>query len=320
MKHLIICTTLLISIQIASGQDKIITVKNDTIDCRIVSISHSYIQYEQKGENGYIGKFIQTEQVAEYLRKSSSQQQDLYDNQASRQKIKPEFPWLIGIYAGRGILLASTIDDENEMSYMGISKSKAEDFYKQYKRGWSFSGDIHYLISDNFGLGAKYSLFVSTAQIEDYMLPTSIFHQWFDEFLCLTYKKTQYIHFAGPSALFRQWLDTKSKFQLMETLSAGYVFYRDELRILPTSVLGSSGNGLALSDTWGADIGLSLNYNPISWLSVGINTNFKYAHLKKVYIYSNPYGEIEKNTLILEKKDYEYLTRFDYSSAINFHF
>ena len=52
------------SLHFISAQDKIITIQNDTIHCRILSVSPTYIQYEQTAENGFVtGKFIPTEQV-----------------------------------------------------------------------------------------------------------------------------------------------------------------------------------------------------------------------------------------------------------------
>ena len=43
MKKLIVGILMLISLQIVSGQDKIITIQQDTIFCRIVSVSSSHI-------------------------------------------------------------------------------------------------------------------------------------------------------------------------------------------------------------------------------------------------------------------------------------
>ena len=53
MKKLIIGLLILILPQIVRGQDQIITVQQDTIHCRIVTISSAH-QYEQKARNGYL--------------------------------------------------------------------------------------------------------------------------------------------------------------------------------------------------------------------------------------------------------------------------
>jgi len=67
MKKLIISFLIFIPLQIVSGQDKIITIQNDTIYCRIVAFSPPFIQYEQKDENKkVVGKFIPTDQILEF--------------------------------------------------------------------------------------------------------------------------------------------------------------------------------------------------------------------------------------------------------------
>ena len=75
MKKLIICLLMFIPLQMVSGQDRIITIQNDTIHCRILSISPAHIHYEQKAENEYVvGRFISAEQVLTYLRGQTDSQ------------------------------------------------------------------------------------------------------------------------------------------------------------------------------------------------------------------------------------------------------
>jgi len=236
MKNLVIGLLLFLPLQILTGQDKIITVQQDTILCRIISISSAHIQYEQK-VNGYmVGKFIPAEQVLEYYRIPQTSEPKPYDL-ASVQKIKspkpkPERRWMMGVYPGRGTLLASTAKDEKEMIAMGIPKSQAVDYSKKLKHGWSLGGDIHYMFSDYFGLGVKYSLFTSSAK-GDFTLKID---DYFPQFMCMEINEKQYIHYAGPLVMFRQWLDENRKLQLSETLSAGYIHCRDELR-MPVSCM-----------------------------------------------------------------------------------
>ena len=322
MKKLIVGILMLLPLQLVSGQDKIITIQQDTIFCRIVSISSTHIQYEQKVENQYVGKFIPTEQVSSYLRSSQLAEISPY-YQAVRQKPKPTHRWLIGVYAGGGSLLASTANDEKSMIEMGIPKSQAIDYNKKLKRGWSMNGDIHYLFSDNFGLGAKYSLFTSLVQ-KDF---TMAINSMFPEYVCVGMKEIQYIQYAGSSVIFRQWLDENHKFQLIETLSAGYVHYRDEIRMDPnqyTFLFYQNTYGipvaiysiLAESKTWGANASFSVNYFPVSRLSVGANAGFMYARLTKADFSTKQTTQ----TIKFDKKEYEYLTRLDYSLSIRFHF
>jgi hypothetical protein len=63
----------LILLHAANSQDKIITIKQDTIFCKIILISQKNIKFEEKNENGQIiTKFIETDHVYEYHKNMSS--------------------------------------------------------------------------------------------------------------------------------------------------------------------------------------------------------------------------------------------------------
>jgi hypothetical protein len=316
MKSLIIGLLLLLPLQIIHGQDKIITVERDTILCRIISVSPTHIQYEQKGNDGYmVGKFIPNEQVLEYLRSPQSSEVNPYGYPSGRQKQKTEHPWMIGIYAGVASLTASTANAEQEMIDMGVSKSKAKDYCSDLKNGWSFNGDIHYL-SDNIGFGVQYSLFFSSVRLDLTMRMDASQSAGIPEYISLDVDERVYIHYVGPSLILRQRLDDKQKFQLMETFSAGYVYYRDEIRMGEASVFGSSMNGLIEGKTWGATTGVYAEYFPTRWLSVGANAGIMYARLTKADV-STAQGT---QNVKLDKKDYVSLARLDFSLGVHFHF
>jgi len=322
----IIAVLMFISLRIMNGQDRIITIQNDTIHCRIVSISSTNIQYEQRIEGYTIGKFIPIEQVLTYLRRSQQGEINTFEQTGSNAP-KPEHRWVIGVYPGGGSILASTANDENEMIAMGIPKSQAVDYNKKLKQGWSIGSDIHYMFSDYFGLGAKYSLFTSSVQKDFTIQINNMSVSMIPEFACVGMNERMYIHYAGPSVIFRQWLDDNRTFQLTEMLSAGYVHYRDETRMDPNqytflyypNMYGAPVaiyNILGESNTWGANVGLSVEYFPVPWLSVGVNAGFMYARLTKVDISTKE----TKQTVELDKKDYQSLARLDYSLGIRFHF
>jgi len=139
------------------------------------------------------------------------------------------------------------------------------------------------------------------------------------EYAGMRMKEIQYIHYAGPSMIFRQWLDKNKKLHLTETISAGYVHYRDESRMKlfsPDYVSPPIYEILAKGKTCGANANLSFGFFPVSHLSVGVNAGFMYARLTKVVISAQNITQ----TIKLDKKDYEYLTRFDYSLNVCFHF
>ena len=64
---------LLFCVVTIQAQDRIITVQNDTIHCRIISISEGRIYYEQPGDNSVmIGKSLPADQVSTYFRNTGS--------------------------------------------------------------------------------------------------------------------------------------------------------------------------------------------------------------------------------------------------------
>ena len=96
MKKIIVSILIFLPLQIISGQDKIITVQQDTIHCRIISVSPAHIEYIQKTEDGNaVGKFIPAEQVSEYLRSPQSTEITLYEPE--RQKSKPVLTHYFGL-------------------------------------------------------------------------------------------------------------------------------------------------------------------------------------------------------------------------------
>jgi len=294
MKRVFFSLLILVSLQVSiRGQDKIITIQHDTIHCRILSVSSINIHYEQKAENGFVsGKFIPTEQVLEFIRAPQSGEYNQH-NWARKQKPKPKHRWMLGIHPGSSFLLTSTIKDKNAMIYAGIPKSQVDNYVKQLRHGWNFGVDAYYMLFDIFGLGAKYSLFASSAQ-QPYM--SIHFGHEFEKI---------YIHYVAPSVIFRQWLDKNSKFQLIETFSAGYVHYRNKMKYDSSSYFSSSLND---TKTWGANASLSADYFHLPWLSVGVNANFMYALIKMRSYYS------------IQQDEPINLSRLDYSLSIRFYF
>jgi hypothetical protein len=297
---------------IVNAQDRIITVKQDTIHCQIVSIGTEHINYEQKSTNGYVvGKSIPIDQVATYFRlpRSSS-------NISSR---RPERPWLFGISPG-GSWMPWLFEDVEDVP----------DYAKKIATGFHLNVSGHYLITNFFGAGIQYSFFHSSTDGE-YPI---VINPYYPTYTMSSEKEKQYINYIGASIIFQQFLDKKKKFQLSETLSGGMLFYRGESQTsttyLNTSYYGSSyyapiyftysRNTLITGRTFGATAGLSAEYYVIPSLSIGIGGDFLFGSLKKVN------GEVKdseggKNKIKDQELDEPIkLSRIDYSLSLRFHF
>ena len=75
-------------------------------------------------------------------------------------------------------------------------------------------------------------------------------------------------------------------------------------------------NTLSEGKTLGVNAGFSVCYFPSTWFSVGVNADFMYARLTKIDRSTKKITERIK----FEEKDYEYLTRFNYSFCLRFLF
>ena len=300
------------------GQDQIITIYDEVIDCKIITITSSKIHYEVRdGKNRVAGRSIPLSEVDEYYR--NTQQERLYtDMPYERRWNEPFDRWKIGIQAGGSYLLGSSADAEKEMQEMGVSAATAKEYHKKYRIGMSFGADIHYFINKNIGIGAKYSLFASSLEI-DYAMRLPTYNGGFGY---IREKENVYVNFFGPSVFLQNPLDRGKKFFICGELSAGYARYRDEERFDRNQVVFiTSGNVpvynlLTQGGAFGGYARLSLEYCPVTWLTINASTAYFLSTFKKVKISYRDRSE----TIDLDKKDYQDMSRIDYSLGMNFRF
>jgi len=79
---------------------------------------------------------------------------------------------------------------------------------------------------------------------------------------------------------------------------------------------GSGYNLLTEGNSWGGSIQASIEYYPLSWLSVGVNAGFFTTTFKTVNV-SNSDTSVEQR---LDRADYLNMSRLDYSLGLRFHF
>lgn len=220
--------------------------------------------------------------------------------------------WLFGVQLGGSSLLASPAHYEFNMLYFSDPKQNP-NYKKQITAGWSLGGDAYYFFSRYFGLGVNYSFSTFSPSNEFAML--SFISA--SEYLYVKLDQKQFVHFLGPSAISRQWLNKNQNLQLTETVSAGYLHYRDELRIDSyTSSYFHYYRALVESNTWAVKAGISLNYYFMPWLSVGANLGFTYARPDKVDITTHSTGK--KITTPIEL-DNQAISLLNYSFNVCFH-
>ena len=170
------------------------------------------------------------------------------------------------------------------------------EYYKGRDKGFTLNTNVHYLIRDYVGLGLQCSFFMSG-------------------YIRRLNPERLHINYVGLSAIFRQYFDRKRKLSLSETLSGGFLLYhsKQESGLFPVQ------NFLITGNTFGATVGISLEYKLLPYFSIGMGGSFMYGKLSKAnFEYKDSFGIEEK----IPKQELENplnLSRFDCSLFIRFH-
>jgi hypothetical protein len=317
--EMITCIALFFTYNSMSGQDKIITVNNDTIECRILSITSTHINYEQVNGEYIVGKFIPVPEVLEYF-KSAPKQNMLdtsrpFETQYVRPNYLPVKRWQAEIRFGGSYLTASTSAAEYSLTNIGITQADAKEYYKNIKTGVHFGANIYRMFdifneSVNMGIGFKYRLSHFSAGINaalpNYYTPYTYFQ--------LVQTEKVYVNYLGISYTTQQWLNNSRKFKLAYNVSGGYVLYRDESRFDESSI--AINNELITGRTFGADVEIAFAYYPLDFLSLNANIDFFAAKLRYLTAHAN--GTVQ--TVELDKSNYENISHLNYSIGVQFHF
>lgn len=311
MQRLFLFCSFIVLATMVSAQDKIITVEQDTIECRIVSIGTENINYEQEVDAYMVGKSIPLEEVATYFRLPQSTKNSFFQS--------PERPWLLRFNPG-GSYMPWLLEDTKENFR----------FEENFDKGFHLNASGHYLFSKYLGVGLQYSFLYSEI---DGVFPSQriVINPNYHFYLIESEKRKQYINYAGVSFISQQFLDRNKKLQLSETLSGGIITYRNESQIYSefperSYYYGYGKNTLITGETFGASIGLSLEYYLSPIVSIGIGGDFFFGLLK------DSEADIEhKSTYDHYYYDYYQpvhyeldnpikLSRLDYSLSLSFHF
>lgn len=311
MKHKFVIGLLLFVIFEARAQDRIITLQKDTIDCRIVSIENGRIYYEQPAGNGsFTGSSLAMEQVTVYFRVAPAA---TYENRVLERNTPPEKRWRFGLQGGPGYMLANSVDAENAMTLMGSSAETAQKFYKNLKWGYHIDTDVHNLITESFGIGIRYSLFATAANEPVTINIGDGLNYWY-----MNMEERIYVNYIGLSLLFREnRLNRSRTLRSNLSLSVGYVSYRDELEFQRNSFMQLD-NGLTTGNSIGGVVEVSLEYFPVSWLSIAANAGCFASWIGGRKI-SNGYESQIVSPSSLGKGEWENVSRFDLSIGVRFY-
>jgi hypothetical protein len=299
MKRNLLITILLIGLHtIGYSQDKIITVKNDTLDCKISRISHNVIFFNLTTKGVKLNSELPLKSILSYSisgKPVQEKEKGVFEDSFERLRF--------GLNGGPGYLMARSDDAEDLMVSQGFTPSQAKSYYKDMKWGIVTNADLICMITPNYGAGIKYKFFNTSSNLEGF-LDTE-----YEMYLIYaTIKEQIYVNYIGSSYFYQQTVGSQKSFTLNSTLSIGLTTYRNEAKYINSYSLITGNN-------FGCDISLGLEYFITRHFSIGADLSTFYSSIRKLKISD---GSIT-TTVDLEKDNYENLSRLDFSFGIRFY-
>jgi len=282
------------------SQDKIITIINDTIDCKITRISRNTIFFDLITNNVKTSGSLPLSRVLNYTISATGVTADkpkfLSSNQFERFRL--------GINGGAGYMLASSEKAEEAMTSQGLDAAKAKSYYGNLKTGWLANADLTFMITPDMGTGFKYKFFYTSGNVEDYFDPQDGVH-----LIYTNYGERIFVNYYGPMAYYQRYLNAAETYRITATYSFGLTTYRNEAEYLNEYLLLTGRN-------LGTDFAINLEYYITDNLSLGAELSAFYSILRKVKITDGT----NTQTLDLDKESYENLSRLELSIGIRFYF
>ena len=282
-----------------SGQDRIITLTNDTVECKINRVTRGDIYFDVTTQGVMtIGRMP----LADITSFSISPAGGSVPVSRALSTV-PARRLRIGLNGGMGYIISSSETAEESMVTWGITHSEAELYYKDLKTGIYGSGDITYLLTPKIGLGLRYKFFETSGSLKGFFDPNEGMYLFY-----APYREQIYVNFAGVYFFYGEPLGARQQFKIYCAYAAGLAFYRNEAELF-------SGNYLATGYSFGMDGSLGLEYFVKPGLSVGAELSTFYASLRKFELTDGS----DTQTMELEIENYENLSRVELSLGIRFY-
>lgn len=150
------------------------------------------------------------------------------------------------------------------------------DTFKKYNRdlqwGLNAEGNVHYLLKNGLGFGAKYRYMKTDVSETDLLFDAGDAH-----YGVVNVSEENKIMFIAPSLMYALWLEPTRKFLGSGTLSVGYAYLESSGTVDNESAMFSGSNG-------GFQIDLGVDYFLTRNISVGLSTGYFYAKIKEVNV------------------------------------
>lgn len=197
----------------------------------------------------------------------------------------------VGAYAGPSLLVEKAPDSIDQ---------QIQDFINNLRSGWHYGLETEYFINKYIGFGARYIRFNTKQQAD------SIVVKFFSTILYFDISNDMIIHTLSPMVLGRLPL-FDNRLSVTGSIGPAWLIYRNIGKLVgDTAMFKGSSPGLSTS--------LLIGYNVIPHLNIAFQTNYVHAFLKEITQDNGTTQEVVK----FEKKDYQNISRLDFSFGIFF--
>ncbi|MDY0335316.1 MAG: OmpW family outer membrane protein [Bacteroidales bacterium] len=264
----------------AKAQDLLVTKRGDSISCKIVKMENEKIYYLFPGQAPPPGTFRMSDIAAYYY--------NFYERPITDSTLfspKPLYPhWRAGVSAGWSQRTAPIADN---------TPAQLKEYMRDLKSGLSFNVDVTYFFVEKVGVGLKYNLHRSKAEIGSYTSSALL-------------KDDIHIHYIGPYLCARLY-GAQQKNSLLLGMGMGYTHYKDE-GFYKNETVTIIGKTLAFSYDIGYDIQIAKNF------MLGLQLSLTGGALSRYTLTKD--GKTE--TVKLSDDEYEGLGRLDLSVGLRF--
>ena len=135
---------LLISFNLCKSQDLIITITDDSLNCKITQIQKEQIYFFYEREGNIIESSMPVNMVKSYEKNYYALPNNSLEKARNRDKFK------LGVYGGYSRMIGKLPDNIDPI---------LQEHLDRLRNGFHLGGDINFFVSKNLALGAKYSFF-----------------------------------------------------------------------------------------------------------------------------------------------------------------
>ena len=284
-----------------NAQDLIVKTNGDSIICAITRVDQSKINYTAKSENGFESFSMQLSEVdyfqysyrKEGSKKIKGSSATVNGTSSTANQSSGASGFRLGFTVGPSYQLAAIEDGLDDL---------LEDYIRELKWGLSFSLDAQVFINKEFGIGFKFSSFLTDNSLDNIVITDAMGNVIGAGRISDDIR----INFIGPSGTFRS-VDRNGENAFFVTFFIGYMGYMNDAEVIDPITIEGSTVGL------GFDLGYDIKVDKNLYLGLQLS------------IYGGSLSEIEVNDVngrrIVEfedTEDYIGLQRIDFGVGLRF--